>query len=205
MQAPLALKEIPAVLMSPRSVFTRLGSLEHVSCIDVLFRYALWIGLIPPVSIYFGTHNYGWQFGAGDPVFISEGSLLAICIAYFCILLFSFFAVSYATCWMSATYAARKSLGHSAALISICGTPLVVGSVFHLYPSLALNVGVLIPVILWAVWLLYIGLPEVLCTNLEQGMLMASSIIGFLLVSISAFLTVTVLLWVEGFGPGLAI
>ena len=75
------------------------------------------------------------------------------------------------------------------------------GGVAHLYTHVFLNLLVLIPALMWSMYLLYKGLPIALGTTPEQGMLMASSLTGFLLVAAVILLGVTVALWAAGFGP----
>jgi len=54
-------------------------------------------------------------------------------------------------------------------------------------------------------YLLYVGLPISLGISPERGMLMASSLVGWLLVGFVTLLGVTVALWVNGFGPSIGI
>ena len=69
---------------------------------------------------------------------------------------------------MAATYDASQSLGRCLALMAIVGAPLAVGSVVHLYPNAFLNVLVLVPVLIWCMYLLYRGLPIVLAHRTES-------------------------------------
>ena len=66
---------------------------------------------------------------------------------------------------MATTYGARQSLGIHFAMITIVGAPLAVGSVIHLYPDVFVNILVLVPVLIWSMYLLYRGLPIVLHTT----------------------------------------
>jgi hypothetical protein len=50
-------------------------------------------------------------------------------------------------------------------------------------------------------YLLYRGLPIVLKTDPARGMLMASSLIAYLLVAWVSLLGITVVLWSHGIGP----
>ena len=83
--------------------------------------------------------------------------------------------------------------------------PLVVGSVIHLFPHVFVNIVVLIPVLCWSMYLLYKGLPVVLKISPERGMLMASALIGYLLVAAVSLLGVTVALWGGGIGPSIGV
>jgi voltage-gated potassium channel Kch len=106
---------------------------------------------------------------------------------------------------MAATYGARHSLGIHFALVTIIAAPLVVGSVIHLFPHIFLNIVVLIPALMWSMYLLYKGLPIVLRISPERGMLMASALIGYLLVAAVSFLGITVALWGRGIGPSIGV
>ena len=85
--------------------------------------------------------------------------------------------------------------------MTIVCAPLAVGSIAHLYPNAVLNVLVLVPVLIWCVFLLYRGLPVVLGTGPNRGMLMASALIAYLMVAVVSLLGVTVALWGSGIGP----
>jgi len=90
-------------------------------------------------------------------------------------------------------------------MITIVGAPLAIGSIIHLYPDVFINVLVFVPAVLWGMYLLYRGLPILLHTTPERGMLMASSLIGYLLVAFVSLLGITVVLWIYGLGPSLGV
>jgi hypothetical protein len=102
---------------------------------------------------------------------------------------------------MAVTYDASQSLGRCFALMAVVGAPLAIGSVIHLYPNAFINVLVLVPTLIWSMYLLYRGLPVVLHTGPNRGMLMASALIAYLLVAAVSLLGVTVALWGSGLGP----
>ena len=54
-------------------------------------------------------------------------------------------------------------------------------------------------------YLLYKGLPIVLGTGPERGMLMASALIAYLLVGAVTVLGLTVALWASGIGPSIGV
>jgi hypothetical protein len=192
------------LLFQPRAVFDELST-TRPSARAVFFRLAIWIGIVPPIFAFVGASLFGWRLGAVEPIFFSTGVLLAISIAYFLTLLFGFISSAVVSQWMASTYGARHSLGIHFAMITVVGTPLAVGSVIHLYPHVFINILVLVPTLIWSMYLLYRGLPVVLQTSPERGMLMASSLIGYLLVAAVSLLGVTVVLWGQGIGPRVGI
>jgi hypothetical protein len=183
----------------------------------VFFGLVVWLAAIPPVLAYIGGSRFGWRLGAAEPLFLAQDVLVKISIGYFkdvlvkvsigyfIALLFGFVSAAVIAKWMAMTYGARLSLGIHYALMTIIGAPLVVGSTIHLYPHVFINIMVLVPALIWSMYLLYKGLPIVLRISPERGMLMASALIAYLLVAAVSLLGVTVALWSHGFGPAVGI
>ncbi len=192
------------LFFQPSRVFSELAGTKP-SSISVFFKAALWLGLLPPIFAYFGTSEFGWRLGTVEPLFLEKELLLSISFSYFIALLIGFISSAFVSQWMSNTYGARHTLGIHFALITIVGAPLALASVIHLYPDVFLNVLVFVPAVLWSMYLLYKGLPTMLRTTPEQGMLMASSLIGYLLVAFVSLLGITVVLWIYGLGPSMGV
>ena len=192
------------LLFAPKSVFKALAD-QRPSPMSVFFRIALWFGILPPVFAYLGARKYGWNLGVIEPLYLPNDTLLSISFAYFIALLIGFVSTAIVSRWMAVTYGARHSFGLHLALIAIVGAPIAVGSIIHLYPNVFINILVFVPFMLWSMYLLYTGLPIVLNTTPERGMLMASSLFGYFLVAFVSLLGITVVLWGYGFGPTLGI
>ena len=193
------LRQLGNVLLSPGRAFAA-AAREAPSARSVFFGAALWLGVLPPLFAYLGTTTFGWHLGV-EPLRLPGATIMAICVAYFVLLLFGFLSAAVVARWMAATYDADTHLGRHFALIAMVGTPLMLGSAAHLYPHAFINVLVLVPALIWSMYLLYRGLPIVLKTDSERGMLMASSLIAYLLVAWVSFLGITVALWSRGIGP----
>ena len=195
----LSVLQLGKVLLRPSQAFADIAD-RPPSSIGVFFGFALWLGLAPPVFAYIGTMTFGWRLGV-EPLILSAPTAAGIAAAYFTLLLVGFLSAGFVAHWMASTYSADASFGRSFALIALVGAPLTVGSVVHLYPSALLNVVVLVPTLIWSMYLLYRGLPIVLKTDPARGMLMASSLIAYLLVAWVSMLGITVVLWSHGIGP----
>jgi hypothetical protein len=187
------------VLLRPTAVFKDIAE-QDPSATAVFFRCALWLGLFPPLFAYLGTTWFGWRLGV-EPMFLPASTVSAIAAAYFVLLLVGFFSAAFVSHWMSSTYDADPSFGRSFALVTLVGAPLTVGSIVHLYPHAFLNAVVLVPTLIWSMYLLYRGLPIALKTDPARGMLMASALIAYLLVAWVSFLGITAVLWSRGVGP----
>ncbi|MBX3702438.1 MAG: DUF1282 family protein [Steroidobacteraceae bacterium] len=199
MPARFSLLSLGKILFSPAEAFQAVAD-ESPPASRVFFRFALWIGLLPPLFAYVGTTLFGWRLGV-EPVFLPQPTVIAICLAYFAALLFGFVSSAVVARWMAVTYDASQSLGRCLALMAIVGAPLAIGSIVHLFPHAFLNVLVLVPVLIWCMYLLYRGLPVVLGTGPNRGMLMASALIAYLFVAFVSLLGITVALWGSGIGP----
>jgi hypothetical protein len=199
MPARFSILQVGKILFSPNAIFRAVAA-ESPTAMRVFFRFALWLGLLPPLFAYIGTAKFGWRLGV-EPVFLPPGTVLAICAIYFATLLLGFISSAVIAHWMAGTYDANPSLGRSFALMAIVGAPLAVGSVVHLFPHAFFNVLVLVPVLIWCMFLLYRGLPVVLETGPSRGMLMASALIAYLLVALVSLLGITIALWGGGIGP----
>lgn len=191
------------VLRSPADVFVELAE-RPPSAARVFFGFALWLLILPPLFACIGTATFGWRLGVA-PIMLPASSIAGIAAAYFLLLLFGLLSAAMIARWMAQTYGATASFGASLALISVVGVPLALGSIAHLYPHAFLNVLVLVPALIWSMYLLYRGLPIVLGTDPRRGMLMASSLIAYLLVAWVSLLGVTVVLWSRGIGPRIGV
>lgn len=192
------------LLFQPAAVFEELSDTRPEPH-SVFFKYVIWLALAPPLFAFIGASNFGWRIGAEMPLYVPSESLVLLSMAYFFALLFGFVSTALVAQWMATTYGARHSLGIHFALVTIIAAPLAVGSSIHLFPSVFINVLVLIPTLIWSMYLLYKGLPVVLKISPERGMLMASALIGYLLVALVSLLGLTVALWGRGIGPSLGV
>lgn len=191
-------------LYQPRQAFEELARATP-SSLNIFLSYSLWLLLLPPLFALIGAANFGWRLGADEPLFMPFGTLLAISAGYLLALVFGLITTAIISRWMSKTYGASTSLGRHMALITMVGQPLAVASVVHLFPDVLINVLVLIPTTIWAMYLLYTGIPVALETPPERGMLMASALMAWLLVAAVSLLGISMSLWVLGVGPMLGV
>ena len=197
-----ALLQFGAVLVDPQAAIADIAA-RPPSSARSFFGAAVWFGLCPPVFAYVGTRLFGWRLGV-ETLFLPPQTVLEIAAAYFALLLFGFLSTAFVARWIASTYGADGSLQRCIALVTLVGAPLTIGSVVHLYPNAFVNVIVLVPTLIWSMYLLYRGLPAVLKTDPGRGMLMASSLIAYLLVSWVTLLGITAVLWSRGIGPQVA-
>ena len=191
-------------LYEPAAVFENLSKADP-SPFTVLFRYSLWLVILPPLFAYIGASNFGWRLGADEPLMMARESLIIISLGYFWVLVVGLITTSIISQWMATPYGAAASLGRHMALITIVGEPLAIGSLAHLFPNVFMNILVMIPAMIWAMYLLYKGIPIVLGIPPERGMLMASALVGWLLVAAVSLLGMSMMFWTLGVGPLLGV
>lgn len=191
-------------LYQPTLAFEELAKTDP-SPFKVLIRYSIYLLILPPIFSLIGAANFGWRLGAAEPLRLPMETLLLVSVAYFCVLSFGLISTAVISRWMASTYGASTSLGRHVALITIVGEPLAVASIAQLYPDVFVNILVLIPTMIWSMYLLYKGIPIALDTPPERGMLMASSLVGWLLVAAVSLLGLSVGLWTLGVGPLLGV
>jgi hypothetical protein len=189
-------------LFAPKSMLARLAEPGSAASIA---RLALLILPMPALFAFIGTSTFGWRLGAEAPLTFSSGATLVISLAYFAAVCFGFFSTVLISLWMAGTYGARTDLRVHLALFVVVSAPLAVGSLAHLFPHVFFNVMVLIPAIIWSMSLLYSGLPLALGIPPERGMLMASSLVGWLLVAAVSLLGITAMLWTQGIGASVRV
>ena len=171
----------------------------------VLLRIVIPLSIVPPLFAYIGGSTLGWRLGADEPLRMAAGDLTLISFGYFLALIVGFLSTAAVSVWMSGTYGARRDFGSHLAFVAFVGMPVILASVAHLVPHAFVNMAALIPALIWSLYLLYRCLPEVLGTSREQGMLMASALVGYLLVAFVSLLGINVVLWSRGMGPALGV
>ena len=171
----------------------------------VFFRLILPLSLIPPVLAYIGGASFGWRLGGGAPLMIPASGLALISLAYFLALVAGFVSTAVVGSWMADTYGARREFGAHLALVALVSTPVILASAAHLAPHVFVNMLILMPALIWSLRLLYKGLPEALGIPPQRCMLMASALVGYLLVALVSLLGITVALWSGGIGPAIGV
>jgi hypothetical protein len=163
--------------------------------------YVLILAAIPPISGYFGTTLFGWQFGAREAVKLSPDSALLIAIAYYVVMLVGVFTIGAMIQWMGKTYGTDQPLSRTVTLAAYTATPLFLVGIFELVPILWLNFLVGLPALGYTVVLLYTGLPIMMGISEEKGFLFSSAVLAVGLVALVTMMVTTAMLWGFGFAP----
>ena len=173
----------------------------HETVTHLYMAHVLFLALIPPVCMYFGTTRVGWRIGDGAPVMLTESSALIMSVLMYLALLVGIAVIGAFIDWMSRTYDSSPGLTRSIIFAAYTATPLFVAGLCALYPSVILFMLVGIAAIFHTVYLLYTGIPIFMGISDEEGFVYASSILTIGLVMLVALMAITVLIWSFGFGP----
>ena len=195
---------LPRLMTQPMDVFKALSNSVPEGH-RLFFQLVLPLSLIPPALAFIGGAAFGWRLGGGAPLTLPASSLTLISLAYFFALVAGFVSTAAVSAWMAGTYGARRDFGAHLALVAVVGAPVILASVAHLVPHVFINMLVLIPALIWSLYLLYRGLPEALGIPPERGMLMASALVVYLMVAFVSLLGITVALWSGGIGPAIGV
>ncbi len=186
-----------STLFHPSKIFDDLSK-ENAKAMAALPRFAILVPLLPPIFSWFGGSRLGWRLGGSEPVFFDTTGSIVFSLFYFIMLCIGFIGTVSISKWMAKTYDAKASLSLHLSIFTVICAPLVAASMAHLYPDVFFNVLILVPALVWSITLLYRGLPVALGISSDQGMLMASSLIGWLLVAAVSLLGICVSLWISG-------
>ena len=163
--------------------------------------HVLILGLIPVISGFVGTTEFGWQIGTAETVKLTHLSAGVISILYYAVIVFAVFSMGWMIHWMGETYGAKQPLVRCIVLAAYIPIPLFLVGVLQLFPVLWLNLLIGIPAATYTVFLLYTGIPVMMEIPAERGFLFASAVMAFGLVGMVGVLAATVILWSLGAGP----
>lgn len=174
---------------------------ENYSLLQVYLRYAIFLALIPPVSLFIGTTQYGWSIAGGDVIKMSVESAALIAVLFYFALLVGVGFVAYCTYWMERTFGADASLERCLIFTIFTSTPMFLSGFIGLLPILWLDVFVVLAAVSYSLYLLYVGIPIFMNIPEERGFIFASSILTVGLCALVGFMAITVILWGMGIAP----
>jgi len=173
---------------------------KHESFVNSL-SHTLFISLIPSLCAYYSSVHIGWSIGAGDPIFLTHSSALAMAILMFGGLVGGVIALGLMAHWMAHNFGSAPSHVQSIEVSAYTATPLYMVGFATLYPELWFVMCVGLAGIAYAVYMLYTGVPIVMGIHEDQGFIYASSLVTVGLVFMVSMLGMTVFAWSSGIGP----
>jgi len=173
---------------------------KHEGIINPL-SHTLFISLIPALCAYYSSVYTGWSIGAGDPIFLTKSSALAMAVLMYSGLVAGVIALGIMAHWMAHNFGSNPSYSQGIEVSAYTATPLYMVGFATLYPELWFVACVGLLGIAYAVYMLYSGVPIIMGIHEDRGFIYASSLVTVGLVFLVSMLGMTVFAWSSGIGP----
>ncbi|MEX1665460.1 Yip1 family protein [Zhongshania arctica] len=187
-------------LFNTRAQWRAVGLLNDDELLTKLL-YPVILAIGPCVAWYYGTSQIGWTVGDGETILMTKESALHINIAFYIAMLCSLAVIGYFIHWMAETYGSKSSFLKGTVVASYTATPLFFAGLIGFYPVFWVDLLIGIGSLGWAVYLLYVGIPEVMNIPKERGFLYASAVVGICMVIFMSLMGAVVILWDMGMAP----
>ncbi|MBB2495132.1 Yip1 family protein [Aquipseudomonas ullengensis] len=174
---------------------------EEESISHMYLTHVLILAAIPALCAFFGTTEVGWRIGDGEAVKLTASSALQMTIMSYLAMLAGIAVMGAFIHWMARTYDSSPTLTQCVVFAAYTATPLFIGGLSALYPSLWLAMFVGTAAICYTVYLLYAGIPTFMNIPQDEGFMFSSSILAVGLVVLVAMIATSVILWGMGVGP----
>lgn len=192
------------ILVNPQAEWKAIRN-EKNSFIQVFISHVPLLALIPAVSAYIGVTQVGWTIADGETVRLTGASAASLCALTYVALIACIYILGEFINWMSKTYGVKDDaeMRHyeGTALAVYVSTPVLLAGFANLYPSLWFVVSVMGIAGVYAVYLIYEGIPILMDIPRERAFMFASSVVTVGLVLMITVMITTVVIWGMGVGP----
>ncbi|NIY47220.1 Yip1 family protein [Cedecea colo] len=162
-------------------------------------HHVLLMAAIPVICAFIGTTQIGWNFGDGTFVRLSMLTGFFLGVLFYALMLAGVAVMGRVIWWMARNYPHRPSLARCMVFAGYVATPLFLSGVVALYPLVWLCVAVGAAALVYTGYLLYVGIPEFLNINKEEGMSFSSSTLAIGVLVLEVLLALAVILWGYGY------
>ncbi|RKQ39615.1 Yip1 family protein [Enterobacter sp. R1(2018)] len=162
-------------------------------------HHVLFMAAIPVICAFIGTTQIGWNFGDGTFVQLSWLTGLSLGVVFYALMLAGVAVMGRVIWWMARNYPQRPSLSRCMVFAGYVATPLFLSGVVALYPLVWLCVAVGAVALVYTGYLLYVGIPDFLNINSEEGMSFSSSTLAIGVLVLEVLLALAVILWGYGY------
>ncbi len=162
-------------------------------------HHVLLMAAIPVICAFIGTTQIGWNFGDGTFVQLSMLTGLFLGLLFYALMLAGVAVMGRVIWWMARNYPNRPALARCMVFAGYVATPLFLSGVVALYPLVWLCVAVGAVALVYTGYLLYVGIPDFLNINKEEGMSFSSSTLAIGVLVLEVLLALAVILWGYGY------
>lgn len=197
----MLLSHVWGLFAHPREEFLVIQK-EQAEKPKLYILYILILTAIPPIAVYVGSTVTGWRIGEGDITRMTTSSTLSLCVLIYLAIVAEIYVLGRAIDWMRESYTdLTKCQLSGLALATYIVMPMLVLSVFAVYPTIWMILLSLIVASSYSAYLLYAGVPIVFNISKERGMMFSSAILTIALVLAVVLMITLVIVWVMGFSP----
>jgi len=188
------LQHMMGVFYNPKREWRSIRN-EHYSVMHVFLSQISLLAAIPALSLFIGTTQIGWSLGGTEFIKLSVASALPAAVAFYFAMWIAVGFIAWAIHWMEKTYGGSVSYEKCVVLTTFTATPLFLSGLAGLYPMLWFNVIVGMIALAYTVYLLYVGVPEIMQIPEDRAFFFATSILTVGLCVLVGLLATTAVLW----------
>lgn len=162
-------------------------------------HHVLIMAAIPVICALIGTTQIGWYFGDGTFVQLSIFTGFYLGILFYVLMLAGVAVMGRVIWWMARDYPHRPSPARCMVFAGYVATPLFLSGVVALYPLVWLCLAVGALALIYTGYLLYIGVPQFLEINQQEGLSFSSSTLAIGVLLLEVLVALTVMIWGYGY------
>lgn len=175
---------------------------ERRSQIEEFVTHVPFLAALPALAFYYGVTQVGWQIGDGDVTKLTSESALTLCLLSYGAALVGVWIFAEFINWLADTYSDKEIPKHHGMAMAVYVTaPVFLAGLAGAWPELWFNGAVMIAAAIYAVYLIYEGMPILMDIPKERAFMYSSSVVTIALVLLVSLRVGTVIVWAAGFGP----
>jgi len=145
------LERIKFILLNPKEAWEAIRA-EETTSTQIVREYLIYLAAVPAVSRFIGSAVVGYPLVGREPV----GRSLIDMVVIYLLTLAGVWVVAQVVNWLATNFSGTKSDLNATKLAVYASTPLLVGGIFLLVPSLSV---LQLLASLYGIYLVYLGLP----------------------------------------------
>jgi len=185
---------IAGLFFNPHDTWTRLAAQS-----DEQLKRQLWypvvMAALPPAAFCYGTSMTGWKVFGGGVRRLTVESALPLATLFYLALLGAIIFIGWMIHTIASTYHTETSTSKGIMMMAYACTPVFITGILGAYPVWWLDLVVATSACSFAIYHVYIGIPEFMKVPEDRGFLFASAVFMVALVYVVAALVATVLMW----------
>lgn len=174
---------------------------EHESVQHMYEHHVFILAAVPVVCTFFGTTQFGWDFGGRELVRVSPGNALFLGLGFYAVILGAVALMGQLIHKLARKFTSRPSRRQCTVFAGYIATPMFLSGLVAVYPLVWLCLLAGVAGLCYTTYLLYLGIPNFLNISHDEGFILSTSTLAGGVLVLEALLAVTVFLW--SYGPRL--